>query len=109
MKVTTTQLLDFFSKVQTIGAPTHVNKIDGGYEVIVDWDWTGTHFYSESFVITDKGVSTTDGRDHDFAIMDELIDQFVKEHEEKELKMRKRKEVLSRLTDEEKELLGLSS
>ena len=109
MKVTTTQLLDFFTKVETISAPPQVFKIDGGYQVIVDYAWTGNaRFYPESFIITDEGVSK-EGRNYDFESMNELINQFVKEEEEREIKRQKRQEVLSRLTAEEKELLGLSS
>ena len=110
MKVTTTQLLDFFAKVERVSSSWRVRKIDVGYEVIVDYAWTGNRFYPESFVITDEGVSTLEyGRDHDFEGMDWLMDKFLKEEEEREIEERKRQEVLSRLTAEEKKLLGLSS
>jgi len=45
--------------------------------------------------------------DYNFDTMNTLLDQHVKEQEERELMIQKRQELLNRLTDEEKELLGL--
>ena len=39
--------------------------------------------------------------------MDSVLDGLVRKVEERELKRQKRQELLSRLTDEEKELLGV--
>ena len=47
--------------------------------------------------------------DYNFDTMNTLLDQHVKEQEERELMIQKRQELLNRLTDEEKELLGLKS
>jgi hypothetical protein len=107
MTLTTTQLLDFFAKIYKVDALLAVAKVTGGYNVTVHHDWEDDGVYPQSFFVDYKGATTLICSDYNFDTMNTLLDQHVKEQEERELKMQKRQELLNRLTDEEKELLGL--
>ena len=101
--ITTTQLLDFFAKADKVSSHTFVTKVNGFYEISIHADWDGNnHFYTRTTCITEDGYS-----DYGFSTMDSVLDDLVKEEEEREMKRQKRQELLSRLTDEEKELLGV--
>ena len=107
MTLTTTQLLDFFAKIYKVDGLLAVAKVTGGYNVTVHHDWEDDGVYPQSFFVDYKGATTLTFSDYNFDTMNTLLDQHVKEQEERELKMQKRQELLNRLTDEEKELLGL--
>ena len=53
------------------------------------------------------GLSNWTVGDYEFHTMNSVLDELVQRKEEKEIKRQKRQELLSRLTDEEKELLGV--
>ena len=53
------------------------------------------------------GLSNWTVGDYEFYTMNSVLDELVQRKEEKEIKRQKRQELLSRLTDEEKELLGV--
>ena len=107
--VTTTQLLDFLAKARKVFSDVTVTKEDGVYTIAVCADWKNdNHHYKQTTSITEEGHTTWKGSDYSFFTMDSVLNELVKEEEEKELKRQKRQELLSRLTDEEKELLGLN-
>ena len=107
MTLTTTQLLDLFAKIYKVDALLGVAKVTGGYNVTVHHDWEDDGVYPQSFFVDYKGATTLICSDYNFDTMNTLLDQHVKEQEERELMIQKRQELLNRLTDEEKELLGL--
>jgi len=112
MTLTTTQLLDLFAKIYKVDALLGVAKVTGGYNVTVHHDWEDDGVYPQSFFVdyngqVHQGATKLICSDYNFDTMNTLLDQHVKEQEERELKMQKRQELLNRLTDEEKELLGL--
>ena len=110
--ITTTRLLDFLVKAHKVS--TYVNVTERFwqgkelYEIAIhcDWDDDGD-FYTHTTSITKDGLSTWQCSDYEFFTMDSLLDGRVQRLEERELKRQKREELLSRLTDEEKELLGV--
>ena len=109
--ITTTQLLDFLAKAHKVSPDVKVvrgfNKGKNGYKITVLADWyNDDHFADQSTFITDEGRCN---EYEDFHIMDSDLNHLVKEEEEREIKRQKRQELLSRLTDEEKELLGVKS
>ena len=107
--ITTTQLLDFLAKADKVSSYVNVTKEDGVYTVSVYADWDDTnHHYKQTTSITEEGHFTWKGSDYSFFTMDSVLNELVKEEEEKEMKRKKRQELLSRLTDEEKELLGVN-
>ena len=112
--ITTTQLLDFLVKAHKVSPDVKVvrgfNKGENGYKITVLADWySDDHFAEQSTFITDKGKYKYKYGYEDFYTMDSDLNHLVKEEEEREIKRQKRQELLSRLTDEEKELLGVKS
>lgn len=106
--ITTIQLLDFLVKAHKVSSHVNVTKEDGGYKITVIADWyNDDHFTYQSTFITEGGLCHWSNSDYDFYTMNGELDDLVREEEEKEIKRQKRKELLSRLTDEEKELLGV--
>ena len=107
--ITATELLDFLTKAQrvsTVGAIFRKN--DEGYTIALCCDWHDDANYSRQTVfITNEGESTWNIGDYEFHTMDSILDEKLEERRQKEIKAQKRKELIARLTDEEKELLGV--
>jgi hypothetical protein len=107
--ITATELLDFLCKAQKL----HIlditfRKTDGGYNITLRDDWHNDGKWSNQTVFIDnKGNSTWDAGDYDFGTMDGILDEMIEREKQKEIKEQKRQELIARLTDEEKELLGL--
>ena len=108
MKLTTTELLDFFAKADKVAPLWRVKKSNGGYEIIVHFDWEDEEVYPQCLLVNDDSEPIKSGSDYCFDTMNTLLDQRLKEYEEIELKVQKRQELLSRLTDEEKKFLGVN-
>ena len=106
--ITTTQLLDFLAKAHKVSSDVHVVKVNEGYKIsaIADW-YNDNHFDEQRTFITDDGTYEYNHHYTCFYEMDSDLNHLVKEEEERELKRQKREKLLSRLTDEEKELLGV--
>ena len=110
--ITTTQLLDFLVKADKVSSHVNVterfwqgNKL---YEIAIHCAWDdNNNFYTATTSITEDGHHTWQNSDYEFFTMDSVLDKLVEEEEEREIKRQKRQELLSRLTDEEKELLGV--
>jgi len=101
--ITTTQLLEFIAKAQKISPDVKVGEGDNGYDIAIYADWDADdNFYTQSIFISHKGESSN------FHEMSFEIDYLFRVEEERENKHKKRQELLSRLSDEEKELLGVS-
>ena len=106
--ITTTQLLDLLVKAGKVSSYTFVTKETGVYSISVYADWDdNNHHYKQTTSITEEGHSTWNNQDYSFFTMDSVLDELVEKEEEREMKRQKRQELLSRLTDEEKELLGV--
>ena len=109
--ITTTQLLDFLVKADKVSSHVNVVKMNGGYKIIVLADWYNDgHFAYRTTCITEEGHFTLQDSDCGFFTMGSALDALVEREEEREMKRQKRQqrqELLSRLTDEEKELLGV--
>ena len=102
-KVATVHLLEFIAKAQKISSSVNVEKVDGGYGITIFYDWDDDgNFWSQSAFISYKGKSS------EFYEFSSIIDGEAKREKEREYKRQRRQEVLSRLSDEEKELLGVS-
>ena len=107
--ITTTELLDFLTKAQRVsGAGATFRQVDGGYYITLYCDWYDDGMYhKQSVFIDNKGNSTWDTGDYDFGTMSGILDEMVEREKQKEIKEQKRQELIARLTDEEKELLGV--
>ena len=107
MTIKVTEFLKLLSKA---------NKLDLIVEVREDKDWDYVvriyeMFHQENFdekiVITQKGKSDWNKGTHCFDAMMDILDEKLEEKRQEKIKEQKRQELLARLTDEEKELLGL--
>ena len=107
--ITTTQLLDFFVKAHKVSPHVKVRKRDKVYEITVYCDPRNDgRFCPTTTLITKAGTSVlNDCSDCDFYTLNDALDVLLREEEKREMKRQKRQELLSRLTKEEKELLGV--
>jgi hypothetical protein len=63
--------------------------------------------FDEKVVITQKGESDWNKGNYCFDAMMDVLDEKLEEQLQEKIKERKRQELIARLTDEEKELLGV--
>jgi hypothetical protein len=107
--ITATELLDFLTKAQRVSPRgATFRQADGGYYITLYCDWYDDgNNYKQSTFIDNKGESTWDTGDYDFGTMNGILDEMVEREKQKEIKEQKRRELIARLTDEEKELLNL--
>ena len=107
--ITTTELLDFLCKAQKLSIiDVTYTQTDEGYKITLRDDWLDdANWYNQTVFITNEGESTWDKGDYEFYTMDRILDEKLEEQKQKEIKAQKRKELIARLTDEEKELLGV--
>lgn len=107
--IETTELLEFLCKAQK-ASPSGVTicQMDGGFKITLYCDWNDNNdFYHQSILITTEGESTWYDGDYDFCTMDGMLDDLLRKEAEREIKAQKRKELIARMSDEDKELLGL--
>lgn len=109
MTIQTTELLELFTKATKLGLSYDVMEDkDGDYSIKFCEMYTNN--FSETLVINKNCDSNAwdwgKGTGSFQYLMDTFIDM-LKQKEEEKLKEQKRQELFSRLTDEEKELLGV--
>ena len=108
--ITTKELLNFLIKAGKVSSYVTFKKINGFYEIGIRCDWNDENiFYTQTTCLTEGGSSNSMAGDYEFYTMNSMLDYLVEKKEEKETKRQKRQELLSRLTDEEKELLYFES
>ena len=106
MTVSTTDLLELLAYAGELDLSIFVREDEDG-DYIVKFYELYTNNFDERIVINKEGQVEWCSGDNTF---DYLMDTFVdmlKQKEEEKLKAQKRQEVLNKLTDEEKELLGV--
>jgi hypothetical protein len=103
MNINVIYLLKLFTKVSQLDLNNEVKEnTDGNYLLhIRDFD-----IFDEEIIITQEGNWDWDNsRDYDTLMCD--LDDRLEEKRQKKIKEEKRKELIAKLTPEEKELLGL--
>ena len=106
--ITTTELLQFLARAHKVSSYVNVVEKDDAYKITVYCDWEDDdHHYGLSVCISEEECFSWENADLDFYTMDNKLSELVEIEEEREIKRQKRQELLSRLTDEEKELLGV--
>ena len=108
--IETTELLDFLTKAQKVSPyGATFRQTDEGYKITLYCDWHDDgNNYKQSIFIDNEGESSwNNGEDYDFYTMNDILDEMIKLQKQKEIKAQKRQELIARLTDEEKELLGV--
>ena len=109
MIIKTTELLELLAKAGELDLSIFVKQDkDGDY--VVKFYELYTNNFAETLVIKKEGENDWDWCNGATCSFEYLMDTFVdmlKQKEEEKLKAQKRKELLTRLTDEELELLGV--
>jgi len=107
MTIKATELLKLFSKAKQLGLSVEVREDKDGDYVIRIFEMFRTENFDEKVVITQQGESDWNKGDYSFDCMMDILDEQLEEKRQEEIKEQKRQELLARLTDEEKELLGV--
>ena len=107
MTIKTTELLKLFSKAKQLQLSVEVCEDKDGDYVIRIFEMFRPENFDEKVVITQKGESDWDKGDYSFDCMMDILDEQLEEQEQEKIKEQKRQELIARLTDEEKELLGV--
>jgi hypothetical protein len=107
MTIKTTELLKLFTKAKQLGFSVEVREDKDGDYVIRIFEMFRPENFDEKVVITQKGESDWNKGDYSFDCMMDILDEQLEEKRHEEIKEQKRQELLARLTDEEKELLGV--
>lgn len=107
--ITATELLEFLIKAQTVSAVgATFRKLERGYSITLYCDWHDNNdYYEQTIFIDNEGHSTWNDGDYHFETMNSILDEMIEREKQKEIKAQKRQELIARLTDEEKELLGV--
>jgi hypothetical protein len=109
MTIQTTDLLEFLSKADKVSPYVNIFKKEEGYKITLYCDWhNDNNFYEQSIFIDNDGESDWKSGDYDFYTMDNILDQKLREEEQRLIKAQKRKELIDSLTPEQRELLDLS-
>ena len=107
MTIKTTELLKLFSKAKQLGFSVEVREDKDGDYVIRIYEMFRPENFDENVVITQKGESDWNKDGYSFDYMMDVLDGMLEEKRQEKIKEQKRQEVLARLTDFEKDLLGV--
>jgi hypothetical protein len=107
MTIKATELLKLFTKANKLQLSVEVREDKDGDYVIRIFEMFRPENFDEKVVITQKGESDWNKGDYSFDCMMDILDEQLEEKRQEEIKEQKRQELLARLTDEEKELLGV--
>jgi hypothetical protein len=107
MTIKATELLKLFTKAEKLDLNVKVREDKDGDYVVRIYEMFRPENFDETAVITQKGEMTWDKGTYSFNTMMGLLDEMLEEKLLEEIKARKRQELIARLTDEEKELLGV--
>ena len=106
MTIKTTDLLDLLTYAGELDLSIFVKQDEDG-DYVVKFYELYTYNFDERVVINKEGEVEWCSGDNSFEyLMDTFVDMLSKKKEEK-LKSQKRQEALAKLTDEEKDLLGV--
>ena len=107
MTIKATELLKLFSKAKQLDLSVEVREDEDGDYVVRIYEMFRTENFDEKVVITQQGESNWDKRCFSFDYMMDVLDEKLEEQRQEEIKEQKRQELIARLTDEEKDLLGV--
>lgn len=107
MTIKATELLKLFSKAKQLDLSVEVREDKDGDYVVRIFKMFRSENFDEKVVITQDGESNwSKGYDSFYSLMD-ILDEMLEQKEQEKIKEQKRKELIARLSNEEKELLGV--
>lgn len=104
-----TQVLSMLSKATTLGIPYDIREKEGGefcIEFVVGWYDNKRCTYEKVFVT--KGDESTWDKGWEFGVFMKQLDEKLEERNQERIREERRKEILGRLSAEEREILGFS-
>jgi hypothetical protein len=112
MIITATQVLEMLTKAGKLGIHYDVYTDDEEHEHCIQFSvcWYADEFNSyslEKVFITKEDESCYEPQGWEFSTFMMMLDEKLGEQEQKNIKAEKRKELIAKLTNEEKELLGV--
>jgi len=107
MTIKATELLKLISKANQLDLIVEVREDKDGDYVIHIYEMFRPENFDEKVVITQKAESDWNKGSYGFDAMMDWFDVLLEEKRQEEIKEQKRQELLARLTDEEKDLLGV--
>jgi hypothetical protein len=106
MTIKATELLKLFSKAKQLDLSVEVREDDGDYVVRI-YEMFRPENFDETVFINQQGETNWDKRCYSFDYMMDVLDNMLEEKRQEKIKEQKRQELLARLTDFEKDLLGV--
>ncbi len=107
MTIKATELLKLFAKADKLQLNVVVREDKDGDYVVRIYEMFRQEGFDEKVVITQKAESDWNKGAYSFDAMMDILDGMLEEKRQEKIKEQKRQELLARLTDEEKELLGV--
>jgi small nuclear ribonucleoprotein (snRNP)-like protein len=110
MTITATQVLEMLSKAEKLGIHYDVYENALWYNIQFTVDWFADEYRDYSYervAISKENETTFSGSYWGFDTWMNMLDEKLEEKEQEKIKEEKRKELIARLSDEEKELLNL--
>lgn len=108
MILTATDVLELLRKANVLNMSPIIAKHDDGYFINLYYDWYDDYQpHSNTVFVTNDNESTGDKGTYNFETMIDILNTKLEEQEQQQIKAQKRKELIARLTSEEKELLGI--
>jgi hypothetical protein len=107
MTIRATELLKLFSKAKQLDLSVEVREDKDGDYIVRIYEMFRSENFDETVFINQQGETNWDKRCYSFDYMMDVLDGMLEEKRQEEIKEQKRQELLARLTDEEKDLLGV--
>ena len=107
MTIKTTELLKLFSKANQLDLRVEVCEDKDGDYIIRIFEMFHPEGFDDICLINQQSETNWDKRCYSFDFMMDILDGMLEEKRQEEIKEQKRQELLARLTDEEKDLLGV--
>jgi hypothetical protein len=107
MTIQATELLQLFAKANKLDLTVEVNEDKDGDYVIRIFEMFSPENFDKKVIITQEGESNWNKGEYIFDAMMGILNGLLEEQKQERIKAEKRKELIARLTPEERELLDL--
>ena len=107
MTIKATEFLKLFTKAEKLDLSVEVCEDKDGDYVVRIYEMFRPENFDETVFINQQGETNWDKRCYSFDYMMDVLDEKLEEKRQEEIKEQKRQELLARLTDFEKDLLGV--
>ena len=107
MTIRATEFLKLFTKAKQLDLSVEVREDKDGDYIVRIYEMFRPENFDETVFINQQGETNWDKRCYSFDYMMDVLDGMLEEKRQEEIKEQKRQELLARLTDFEKDLLGV--